>query len=71
MDLAEVKKLDAGAGEQVPTLLDVIELVRPTQVCLCLELKYEPYTQDTTRAEPEAMETAVEVIKHFSVHEFR
>jgi len=62
LNLKEARQLDAGEGEQIPTL-NVIELVRPTQVRLCLELKYEPHTKDPLRAEPEAMETAVEVIK--------
>jgi len=55
--------LDAGRGEQLPTLLEVIDLVRPTTVRLCLELKFEPYTLDPLRSEPEALETAVEVVK--------
>jgi len=63
MNLDEVQKLDAGQGEHVPTLEEVIELVRPTPVRLCLELKYEPNTNDLLRAEPEAMATAAEVIK--------
>jgi glycerophosphoryl diester phosphodiesterase len=63
LDLDEVKKLDAGQGEHVPTLYEVIDLARPTSVRLCLELKYEPNTIEPIRAEPEAMETTVEVIK--------
>ncbi len=63
MDLIDVKKLDAGQGERIPTLQEIIEFARPTEVRLCLELKYEPNTNDPMRAEPEAMETAVEVIK--------
>jgi len=63
MDLADVQKLDAGKGEKVPTLADVIELVRPTNVRLCLELKYEPFTKDPMRAVPEALQTADEVVK--------
>lgn len=61
--LAEVRSYDAGNGEHIPTLLEVIDLVRPTSVRLCLELKYEPFTKDPIRSEPEAMATAEEVIK--------
>jgi len=39
--LEELRKLDAGRGEPIPTLADVVELVRPTPVRLYLELKYE------------------------------
>lgn len=63
LDLDEVKILDAGQGEHVPTLYEVIDLARPTSVRLCLELKYEPNTSESTRAEPEALETTVEAIK--------
>ena len=63
MDLIDVKKLDAGQGERIPTLQEIIEFASPTEVRLCLELKYEPNTNDPMRAEPEAMETAAEVIK--------
>ncbi len=61
--LAEIKKLDAGKGQQVPTLIEVIDLVRPTQVRLCLELKYEPFTNNPDRAEKEAMATADAVVR--------
>jgi len=63
MNLDEVQKLDAGQGEHVPTLEEVIELVRPTPVRLCLELKYEPNTNDPIRAEQESIATTAEVIK--------
>jgi glycerophosphoryl diester phosphodiesterase len=62
-NLAEVKKLDAGRGQRVPTLKEVIDLVRPTQVQLCLELKYEPFTKDANSAEIQATATAKAVVK--------
>lgn len=37
--LAELKKLDAGKGEKIPTLQEVIELVRDKDVFLQIELK--------------------------------
>lgn len=37
--LAELKKLDAGKGEEIPTLQEVIELVRDKDVFLQVELK--------------------------------
>lgn len=63
VDLEDAKQFDAGKGERIPTLPEVIELVRPTAVRLCLELKYEPFTQDYSKSEPEALETTSEVIK--------
>jgi glycerophosphoryl diester phosphodiesterase len=63
MDLDDVRKLDAGQGQRIPLLTDVIDFARPTSVRLCLELKYEPNTSDPIRAEPEALATAKEVIK--------
>jgi|WetSurMetagenome_2_1015567.scaffolds.fasta_scaffold79153_2 glycerophosphoryl diester phosphodiesterase len=63
MDLKDVKNLDAGQGEKIPTLLEIIDFARPIDIRLCLELKFEHNTSDPSRAEPEAMETAAEVIK--------
>ena len=63
VNLADARQLNAGLGEHLPTLNEVIELVRPTSVRLCLELKFEPHTLDPLRSEPEALETAVEVVK--------
>lgn len=63
VDLADTRQLDAGLGEHLPTLKEVIDLVRPTAVRLCLELKFEPHTLDPLHSEPEALETAVEVVK--------
>ena len=40
MDLDDVRKLDAGQGQRIPLLTDVIDFARPTSVRLCLELKY-------------------------------
>jgi glycerophosphoryl diester phosphodiesterase len=70
MDMAEVRNLDAGQGEHVPSLFEVIDLARPTSVRLCLELKFEPNTIELNQAEPEAMETAVEVIKILQQEKF-
>jgi glycerophosphoryl diester phosphodiesterase len=63
MDMVDVRKLDAGQGQHVPTLSEVIDFTRSSPVRLCLELKYEPNTSDPIRAEPEALATAIEVIK--------
>lgn len=63
MNMDEVQKLDAGQGQHVPSLSEIIDFARPTSVRLCLELKYEPNTSDPVRAEPEALATAAEVIK--------
>jgi glycerophosphoryl diester phosphodiesterase len=63
VDLKDTRKFDAGQGQHLPTLLEVIELVRPSKVRLCLELKFEPFTRDPLRSEPEALETTAEVIK--------
>ncbi len=57
-NLSEIKQLNAGKGEKVPTLMEVIELVRPHDVRLCLELKYEPETTDRKTAEVEGIATA-------------
>ena len=63
VDLKEAKQFNAGRGEHIPTLSEAIELVRPTSVRLCLELKYEPFTLDYSKSEPEALETTHEVVK--------
>ena len=60
--LAEIKQLDAGDGERIPTLLEVIELVRPTSVNLCLELKYEGKRTYSTKYLEEGLATAEAVI---------
>jgi glycerophosphoryl diester phosphodiesterase len=39
--LEELRTLDAGRGEHIPTFAEIIDLVRPTPVRLCVELKYE------------------------------
>jgi glycerophosphoryl diester phosphodiesterase len=70
MDMEDVKKLDAGQGQHIPSLLEVIELARSTSVRLYLELKYEPNTADSARAEPEAIQTAEEVIKILQQEKF-
>jgi glycerophosphoryl diester phosphodiesterase len=63
VNLTDATQLDAGQGEHIPTLTEVIDLVRPTSVRLCLELKYEPFTKDYLKSEPEALATTSEVIK--------
>ena len=35
----EIRQLDAGQGEKIPTLMEVIELARAAQVRLCVEIK--------------------------------
>jgi glycerophosphoryl diester phosphodiesterase len=39
--LADIQRLDAGRGQRVPLLAEVVELVRPTAVRLCVEVKGE------------------------------
>jgi glycerophosphoryl diester phosphodiesterase len=63
IDLKDAMKFDAGQGQHLPTLLEVIDLVRPTEVRLCLELKFEPFTRDPMRSEPEALKTTAAVTK--------
>ncbi|HSB65191.1 MAG TPA: glycerophosphodiester phosphodiesterase family protein [Anaerolineales bacterium] len=41
LTLDELRRYDAGRGERIPTLAEVVDLVRPTPVRLCLELKFE------------------------------
>jgi glycerophosphoryl diester phosphodiesterase len=37
--LADIRRLDAGRGQRVPTLAEVVDVVRPTPVRLCIEVK--------------------------------
>ena len=39
MDLKDVKKLDAGQGEKIPTLLEIIEFARPLRSSLVSGIK--------------------------------
>ena len=58
--LEDLRKLDAGRGEPIPTLADVVELIRPTPVRLYLELKYEIEREYSVRVQgrlgPEALD---------------
>jgi glycerophosphoryl diester phosphodiesterase len=38
-NLREIRQLDAGCGEKVPLLIEVIQLARASQVRLCVEIK--------------------------------
>jgi glycerophosphoryl diester phosphodiesterase len=61
--LEELRKLDAGRGEPIPTLADVVELVRPTPVRLYLEIKYEIEREYTEKYLQEGLATTEAVIK--------
>lgn len=61
--LAELRNLDAGQGERIPTLAEVIDLIRPTAVRLCLELKYEIERDYTDKYLKEGLDTTEAVIK--------
>lgn len=45
IDLAALQRLDAGEGETIPTLAQVLDLLRPTSLMINIELKntVEPY----------------------------
>lgn len=62
--LEELRTLDAGRGEPIPTLADVVELVRPTPVRLYLELKYEIDREYTDKYLEEGLATTDAVIKY-------
>lgn len=49
--LAEVRRLDAGQGERVPTLGEVIQLARSAGVRLCVEIKGDGETEELAIAE--------------------
>lgn len=49
--LAEIRQLDAGQGQQVPTLAEVIALVQPSPVWLCAEVKGQTETESLAIAE--------------------
>lgn len=47
--LAELKKLDAGGGERIPTYEEALQLVAGTGVKLLLDIKESPVLNRTTR----------------------
>lgn len=49
--LAEIEQLDAGGGQHVPTLAEVIALVRATPVRLCVEIKGDTELEGLSIAE--------------------
>jgi glycerophosphoryl diester phosphodiesterase len=49
--LADIQRLDAGRGQHVPLLAEVVELVRPTAVRLCVEVKGETIADSLAIAE--------------------
>ncbi len=61
--LTELRQYDAGQGERIPTLAEVIDLVRSTPVRLCLELKYEIERTYTEKYLEEGLATTEAVIK--------
>jgi glycerophosphoryl diester phosphodiesterase len=58
--LADIQSLDAGRGQRVPTLGEVFDLVRPTPVRLCVEIKGASAEEDLaiTEATIAALERA-------------
>ncbi|HSB65190.1 MAG TPA: glycerophosphodiester phosphodiesterase family protein [Anaerolineales bacterium] len=63
LTLDELRQFDAGQGERIPTLAEVVDLVRPTPVRLCLELKYEVERSYTGKYLQEGLATTEAVIK--------
>ena len=61
--LDELRKLDVGQGERIPTLTEVVDLVRPTSVRLLLELKYEIERDYPDKYLQEGLATTEAVIK--------
>jgi glycerophosphoryl diester phosphodiesterase len=49
--LVDIQRLDAGRGQRVPLLAEVVELVRPTAVRLCVEVKGETVADSLAIAE--------------------
>jgi glycerophosphoryl diester phosphodiesterase len=58
--LPEIRQLDAGQGEKVPTLAEVIQLVTPTSTWLCVEIKGEDRSSELaiTEAVVQALDKA-------------
>ena len=61
--LEQLRQFDTGRGERIPTLAEVVDLVRPTPVRLCLELKYELERSYTDKYLVEGLATTEAVIK--------
>lgn len=61
--LEELRQLDAGRGEHIPILSEVIDLVRPTSARLLLELKYEVEADYPDKYLNEGLATTEAVIK--------
>ena len=61
--LEELRKLDAGQGERIPTLAEVVDLVHSMPVRLCLELKYEIERDYTDKYLQEGLATTEAVIR--------
>ena len=50
-NLQEIRQLDAGQGEKVPLLTEVIQLARESQIRLCVEIKGATETEELAIAE--------------------
>ena len=50
-NLQEIRQLDAGQGEKIPLLTEVIQLAREAQVRLCVEIKGATETEELAIAE--------------------
>jgi len=61
--LEELRKLDAGQEERIPTLAEVVDLVPSMPVRLCLELKYEIERDYTDKYLQEGLATTEAVIR--------
>lgn len=60
--LQEIRQLDAGQGEKVPLLTEVIQLAREAQIRLCVEIK--------GATEREGLEIAEAIIKTLEANDF-
>lgn len=69
--LADLRQYDAGRGERIPTLAEVIDLIRPTPVRLCLEMKFEIERTYTEKYLQEGLATTEAVIKFLDRTGFR
>lgn len=58
--LAEIRQLDAGQGEKIPTLDEVFQLVKPASTWLCVEIKGEDQASELaiTEAVVQALDQA-------------
>jgi glycerophosphoryl diester phosphodiesterase len=63
LTLDELRQFDAGRGERIPTLAEVVDLIRHTPVRLCLELKYEIEREYSGKYLEEGLATTEAVIK--------